>query len=189
MAIGGQVARTADKSSGGTGRGTSVGKTTKAGARARAPARRGRGGATSVDAHVGQRLRQRRTLMGLTQERLAEALGLTFQQVQKYERGANRVGASRLFDLSRVLCVEVGYFFEGLGDGGAATAGGLAEERAPSLAPDPMARRETLELVRAYYRITDPALRRQVFDLAKALARSSKDLASPDLADNDSIDG
>jgi len=152
-------------------------RTKKAAKSPRVPARRGRGGATAVDVHVGQRLRQRRTLMGLTQEKLAEALGLTFQQVQKYERGANRVGASRLFDLARVLRVEVGYFFKELYGATEVGAVGLAEGRAPAPVPDPMAQRETLELVRAYYRIRSPALRRQVFDLAKALARSSDDMA------------
>ena len=70
------------------------------------------GSANPIDVHVGARIRLRRTLLGLSQEKLGECLGLTFQQVQKYERGANRVGASRLFDLSRVLDVRVGYFFE-----------------------------------------------------------------------------
>src|SRR6201993_2349394 len=70
-----------------------------------------------IDVHVGQRVRQRRTLLGMSQEKLAEAIGLTFQQVQKYERGANRVGSSRLFDLSRVLDVAVSYFFEDMAPG------------------------------------------------------------------------
>jgi len=107
--------------------------------------------------------------MGMSQEKLGDALGLTFQQVQKYERGANRVGASRLYDLSRVLDVPVAYFFEEFGDGadGAAVDGNAN-------ASDPqqpmMMRRETLELVRAYLRIADPQIKRRVFDLTKALA-------------------
>lgn len=127
-----------------------------------------------TDVHVGGRVRLRRTLLGMSQERLGDALGLTFQQVQKYERGANRIGASRLFDLSRVLDVPVSYFFEemdGASPGRARAA--LAEEKASDYEPDPMIKRETLELVRAYYRIGDPHVRRRVFELAKALAKSS----------------
>lgn len=125
-----------------------------------------------IDVHVGARVRLRRTLMGMSQEKLGEALGLTFQQVQKYERGANRVGASRLFDLSRVLDVPVSFFFDDMSEDIEALSprlmSGLAEEPA-SLEVDPMTKRETLELVRAYYRITDPHVRRRVLDLAKAL--------------------
>src|SRR5216684_5466570 len=127
-----------------------------------------------IDVHVGSRIRLRRTLLGLSQERLGDALGLTFQQVQKYERGANRVGASRLFDLSRVLDVPVSFFFEDMVPVTQAEArGGLAE--APErYEADPMLKRETLELVRAYYKIPDPHIRRRLFDLAKALAKSSE---------------
>jgi len=129
-----------------------------------------------IDVHVGQRVRLRRTLLGWSQEKLAQALGLTFQQVQKYERGANRIGASRLFDLSRVLDVPVSFFFDDmpLEAMPATTAGateGLAETPADYEA-DPMARRETRGLVTAYWEIAEPDLRRRVFDLAKALARA-----------------
>lgn len=130
-----------------------------------------------VDVHVGARVRLRRTLLGLSQEKLGEAIGLTFQQVQKYERGANRIGASRLYDLSRVLQVPVSYFFEEMSDEVAAKSPGqlrgMAQEQ-DTYEPDPMAKRETLELVRAYYRIKDPQVRRRVFDLAKALAAASE---------------
>ncbi len=115
-----------------------------------------------TDVHVGARVRLRRTLLGMSQEKLGDAIGLTFQQVQKYERGANRVGASRLFDLSRVLDVPVSFFFEDMV---------TAVERYDA---DPMLKRETLELVRAYYKIPDPHIRRRLFDLAKALAKSSE---------------
>src|SRR5437764_13188868 len=113
-----------------------------------------------IDIHVGSRVRLRRTLLGMSQEKLGEAIGLTFQQVQKYERGANRVGASRLYDLSRVLDVPVSYFFEEMVPAGEGEArGGLAE--APDrYEADPMLKRETLELVRAYYKTPDPQLRR-----------------------------
>ncbi len=129
-----------------------------------------------IDVHVGARVRLRRTLLGMSQEKLGEALGLTFQQVQKYERGANRVGASRLFDLSRVLDVPVSFFFDDMTDdlktqtpALIAGAGELNEPLAP-FDQDPMARRETLELVRAYYRISDPQVRKRVYELAKVLA-------------------
>jgi len=122
-----------------------------------------------VDVHVGKRLRQRRTLLGMSQEKLGELLGLTFQQVQKYERGTNRIGSSRLFRLACVLEVPVAYFFEGLQEDGTAP-GGLAVPPASSAESNQMDRRETLELVRAYYRIDDQNVRRRVFDLAKSLA-------------------
>lgn len=125
-----------------------------------------------IDVHVGGRVRLRRTLLGLSQEKLGEAIGLTFQQVQKYERGANRIGASRLFDLSRVLDVPVGYFFDDMSDDVAARSPrqirGLVEEP-EAYEPDPMAKRETLELVRAYYKIRDPRVRKRLFEMTKAL--------------------
>lgn len=136
----------------------------------RAPGRRGR--PNPVDVHVGARLRQRRTLLGLSQEKLADAIGLTFQQVQKYERGANRIGASRLHQLARVLEVPVSYFFEELtrstAPGGSEQPG--AAEDAVAFEHDPMSRRETLELVRAYYRIPNERVRKRVFELIKAIA-------------------
>src|SRR5579872_4489161 len=128
-----------------------------------------------IDVHVGSRIRLRRTLLGMSQERLGEALGLTFQQVQKYERGVNRVGASRLFDLSRVLDVPISFFFDDMPESLANTYGvqtgrraGIAELQ-DGFADDALNRRETLELVRAYYRITDPAVRKRVFDLIKSM--------------------
>jgi transcriptional regulator with XRE-family HTH domain len=144
------------------------------------PSRRGRmpsGQPNPVDVHVGGRVRLRRTLMGFSQEKLGEAIGLTFQQVQKYERGANRIGASRLFDLSRVLDVPVSFFYDDMADevknlsplAIAHGTSGLAEEPA-SFETDPLTRRETLELVRAYYSISDPQIRKRVYELAKALA-------------------
>jgi transcriptional regulator with XRE-family HTH domain len=128
-----------------------------------------------IDVHVGSRIRLRRTLLGMSQERLGESLGLTFQQVQKYERGVNRVGASRLFDLSRVLDVPISFFFDDMPDSLAANFGGVPSRRAGGVEPqdpfgdDTLSRRETLELVRAYYRITDPSIRKRVFDLIKSM--------------------
>jgi transcriptional regulator with XRE-family HTH domain len=113
----------------------------------------------------------------MSQEKLGEALGLTFQQVQKYERGVNRIGASRLFDLARVLDVPIGFFFDDMpGEmggmaGGRRALAGFAESQ-DGFEDDTLHRRETLELVRAYYRITDPAVRKRVFDLIKSLAPS-----------------
>ncbi|HSV29612.1 MAG TPA: helix-turn-helix transcriptional regulator [Candidatus Omnitrophota bacterium] len=133
-----------------------------------------------IDIHVGARVRLRRTLLGMSQEKLGEALGLTFQQVQKYERGANRIGASRLFDLSRVLDVPVSFFFDDMTDDVKKQAPALLsadcslEEPQGEYVANPMARRETLELVRAYYRITDPAVRKRVYELAKALADAAE---------------
>ena len=129
-----------------------------------------------IDVHVGSRIRLRRTLLGMSQERLGESLGLTFQQVQKYERGVNRVGASRLFDLSRVLDVPISFFFDDMPDSLAANFGGVTSRRPNGandsqdpFAEDTLSRRETLELVRAYYRITDPAIRKRVFELIKSM--------------------
>ncbi len=137
-----------------------------------------------IDVHVGSRIRLRRALMGLSQERLGEALGLTFQQVQKYERGINRVGASRLYDLSRALDVPISFFFDDMATpapegtftppltGGARRSYGFADRQdslsAPS--PNPANSPEAQDLVRAYFRITDPAVRKRVFDLVKSLA-------------------
>src|SRR5208282_1397903 len=139
--------------------------------------RRGKNeGPNPIDVHVGARLRLRRTLLGMSQEKLGQAIGLTFQQVQKYERGANRIGASRLYDLSRVLDVPVSFFFEEMAPGlaGSPVKGehkpkGMTESES-SYQAEPMMKRETLELVRAYLKITDTRLRRRVFDLAKAIA-------------------
>jgi transcriptional regulator with XRE-family HTH domain len=130
-----------------------------------------------VDVHVGARVRLRRTLLGMSQEKLGDAIGLTFQQVQKYERGANRIGSSRLFDLSRVLDVPVGFFFDEMPTDVAANSpaqwrAGLAEEPS-SYELDPMAKRETLELVRAYYKITDPVIRKRLFEMTKALGAAA----------------
>ena len=121
-----------------------------------------------VDIHVGKRVRLRRTLLGMSQEKLGEAIGLTFQQVQKYERGTNRIGSSRLYQLSLVLDIPVSYFFEDLPV--EITKGqpvSLAEDR--GFGGDPMVEPETLELVRAYYRITNAQVRKRIFQLVKAV--------------------
>ena len=130
-----------------------------------------------VDIHVGGRVRQRRTLLGLSQEKLGDAVGLTFQQIQKYERGANRIGASRLFQLSRILDVPISFFFEDIPVNLRTAEGqvtiGLREREQITLEPDPLARRETLEMVRAYYRISNPKVRKRLFELTKSMANAS----------------
>ena len=124
-----------------------------------------------IDVQVGSRVRLRRNMLGLSQEKLGEAIGLTFQQVQKYERGANRIGASRLHELSRVLDVPVAFFFDDTDPVRApAIPGGFAEPPQEPFDSDPLRKRETVELVEAYYAIDDAAVRRRLFDLAKALA-------------------
>ncbi len=131
-----------------------------------------------VDIHVGSRIRLRRTLLGMSQEKLGDAIGLTFQQVQKYERGTNRVGASRLFDLSGVLDVPVQFFFNDMAtevsDQAPRLRAGLAEAPTIEFAVDPMAKRETLELVRAYYRIKDPVIRKRILELCKAMGNAEQ---------------
>lgn len=125
-----------------------------------------------VDAHVGSRVRLRRTLLGMSQQKLAAALGVTFQQVQKNERGTNRIASSRLFDLSKTLDVPIQYFFDEMPAETAASArshGIVAAKSAADHELDPLAKRETLELVRAYYRIKSPSVRKRVYGLAKTL--------------------
>ncbi len=134
-------------------------------------------GPNPIDIHVGQRLRLRRTLLGLSQETLGEAVGITFQQLQKYERGANRISASRLFNLSQVLGVPVTFFFDDLPAHEEAL---LSEEPSETQEFESMARRETLELVRAYYRIPDESIRRRTFELVKTLAGDTTDISKAD---------
>lgn len=114
-------------------------------------------------------------MLSLSQEKLGEAIGLTFQQVQKYERGANRVGASRLHELSRVLDVPVSFFFDDMDPVRApAIPGGFAEPPPGDFDSDPLRKRETLELITAYYEIADPVLRRRLFELLKAMVASDE---------------
>lgn len=125
-----------------------------------------KGKTTPVDAMVGARVRLRRTMMGITQEQLASAVGLTFQQIQKYEKGMNRMGASRLLDFSRILEVPVNYFFD---DGILESSQGLSEESSSSYKIDPFIRRDTMELIRSYLHIRNDKIRKRFLDLAKAL--------------------
>ncbi|NHO16306.1 helix-turn-helix domain-containing protein [Acetobacter peroxydans] len=141
-----------------------------------------------IDLHVGSRIRLRRTQLGLSQEKLGEALGITFQQIQKYERGANRVGASRLYHIASILDVPISFFFDDMGNGRQtfrsqppSPMGEVAEQRSPfnkSAHPSIcvssedqalLSRKETLELVRAYYRIPKPVLRKKILDLITSM--------------------
>ncbi len=118
-----------------------------------------------IDLHLGKRLRRRRRLLGLTQQQLASVCGVRFQQIQKYECGANRISAARLWQLSEALEVPVGYFYDGLTEL-LARAGEAAEERAEG--GEMLARKETLDLIRAYYQLGERP-RRRLLDLAKSL--------------------
>lgn len=131
-----------------------------------------------VDIHVGSRLRLRRNLLGMSQEQVGKASDLTFQQIQKYEHGANRIGASRLYHFGQILDVPVSYFFDampqesvaansaqGFGEQGQAPMEGMQNPETELLH-----RRETLELIRAYYSIIDKKTRRKVYELVKSMA-------------------
>jgi transcriptional regulator with XRE-family HTH domain len=140
----------------------------------RRPGRRKSDRPNPIDVHVGSRVRLRRNMLGLSQEKLGEAISLTFQQVQKYERGANRIGASRLLELSRVLDVPVSFFYDETDPVRApAIPSGFEESPQEGFDSDPLRKRETLELVDAYYDIEDAATRRRLFDLAKALVAAT----------------
>ncbi len=134
-------------------------------------------GPNPIDIHVGARVRLRRNQLGLTLMTLAKAVGVTYQQLQKYERGVNRIGASRLFNLGRALDVPISYFFEDLSPAAAGArkrrAKGLSEAPAAALEPDLLFKRETVGLIRAYYRVKDPRVRKRVLDLLQALGKAS----------------
>ncbi len=129
-----------------------------------------RGRANAIDGHVGSRVRTRRTLLGLSLEKLGETLGVSYQQLQKYEKGSNRISASRLYQISKILDVPVSYFYEDMPDD-------LGRKTLPIKPPprdeseaDTMHRRETLELVRAYYRIENAAVRDRLRETIRAVA-------------------
>jgi transcriptional regulator with XRE-family HTH domain len=135
----------------------------------------------NVDIHVGARMRQRRSLLGMSQTAVGDAVGLTFQQIQKYERGSNRMGSSRLFEFAKVMDVPVSYFFDdmpantlsgrpmsGRGRKGFGEVGTPFEQE-----KDPLIKRETLELVRAYYKIREAQVRKRIFEMVKAVGAAS----------------
>ena len=137
---------------------------------------RHRSGPDPIDLHVGAQVRARRVLLGLSQEKLADGLGITFQQVQKYERGSNRISASRLYNMARLLDVSISFFFEGLEDGqrpgGGPNGAASASERGGEIPEDLMSRKETLSLLRHYYSISDANLRQKFTELLKGVTKA-----------------
>ena len=134
-----------------------------------------KGKAGSLDEHIGSRLKQRRSLLGMTQENLADSVGITFQQIQKYENGANRISAGRLYEFSHILDVPIGFFFENY-LGQKAILSGFADNDQENLSPDVLVEKdvlqekETLELIRVYYSIKNPKLRKDLFNFVKSMA-------------------
>ena len=129
-----------------------------------------------IDKHVGSRVRMRRMMLAMSQEKLGDALGLTFQQVQKYEKGTNRIGASRLQQIANILQVPVSFFFEGAPDlGDMPAAGGMSEAPSPSYVSDFLATSDGLALTKAFMRISDAKLRRRIVDLVEHIAGKTPD--------------
>ena len=130
-----------------------------------------------IDIHVGSRIRLRRTMLGMSQEKLGESLGITFQQVQKYEKGTNRVGASRLQNISAILNVPVSFFFEDApGDTVSAGSGGM-EESSATYVVNFLSSSEGLQLNRSFVKISDPKVRRRIIELVKSLADEEEPVA------------
>jgi transcriptional regulator with XRE-family HTH domain len=127
-----------------------------------------------IDVHVGSRVRLRRNMLGMSQEKLGEALGITFQQIQKYEKGANRVGASRLQAIATVMNVPVSFFFEDAPGESGEVIRGLSEEGSTAYVVDFLNSAEGLQLNRAFVKISDPKVRRKIIDLVKSLTDSTE---------------
>jgi transcriptional regulator with XRE-family HTH domain len=123
-----------------------------------------------IDKHVGSRVRMRRMMIGMSQEKLGDALGLTFQQVQKYEKGTNRIGASRLQQISHILQVPVAFFFEGAPTLPGDPAEGMNGAPSPAYVADFLASTDGLALTKSFTRIKDPKLRRRIVDLVEQIA-------------------
>lgn len=140
-------------------------------------------GPDPIDRHVGTRIRGRRVGLRISQTKLGQSIGVTFQQIQKYESGTNRVGASNLFKIAKALSVEVAFFFEGMGSEEAMAIPmpetgmvvGLAELPAQSFDVNPMNSREAFELMHNYFRIPDPIVRKRLFQLVRILAFAEKE--------------
>ncbi|MBI3436626.1 MAG: helix-turn-helix transcriptional regulator [Proteobacteria bacterium] len=128
-----------------------------------------------IDRHVGSRVRMRRMMLGMSQEKLGDALGLTFQQVQKYEKGTNRIGASRLQHISNILQVPVAFFFEGAPNSPAMRPSGMGEAASPTYVSDFLATSDGLSLTKAFMRIESPKLRRRIVDLVEQIAGSNEE--------------
>ncbi|MBI1300445.1 MAG: helix-turn-helix domain-containing protein [Alphaproteobacteria bacterium] len=133
----------------------------------------------TIDKHVGKQLRNRRTLLGLSQEKLADYVGVTFQQVQKYERGSNRISASRLFSFSKILDVSIDYFYDGLdlGNKNKVIAAGMSDNDqqaftgSSQLPEDIFKRKETIDLVRTYYAVEDETERKDILKIIKSMVK------------------
>ncbi len=138
--------------------------------------RKTKGTADTIDKHVGQQLRSRRSLLGLSQEKLADSIGVTFQQVQKYERGANRISASRLFSFSKILDVSIDYFYEGLPDNSDNTDSTTEPEQKAlnknGLPEDLLSQKETIHLLRAYYSVDSESKRKVILKLVKSMSQN-----------------
>jgi transcriptional regulator with XRE-family HTH domain len=133
--------------------------------------------AQPIDAHVGKRIRMRRSMLNITQEMLAESVGVTFQQIQKYERGANRISASRLHQLSQVLDVPVEYFYQEFAEAGSKRARhGLSDNAQESIGTDDkLYTRETLDLLKVYYSVEDNRKRRELLKIIRSMAENMRD--------------
>lgn len=127
-----------------------------------------------IDMHVGSRIRLRRNMLGLSQEKLGENLGITFQQIQKYEKGTNRVGASRLQAISSILNVPVSFFFEDAPGSGSSGGDGFAEDNEATYVVDFLNSNEGVQLTRAFTKISDPKACRKIIDLVKSLAADAE---------------
>ncbi len=130
--------------------------------------------ADPIDIFVGKKIRQRRTLLGISQEKLSNSLNITFQQVQKYESGANRVSSSRLYNISKILKVTISYFFEGLPETSGKKVSIVAEKNKPLDNQDVFTKKETIDLVKTYYIIKDEAVRKKVLEMVKSIANTHK---------------
>ena len=139
-----------------------------------------------IDKHVGSRVRMRRMMLSMSQEKLGDALGLTFQQVQKYEKGTNRIGASRLQQISKTLNVPPSFFFEGAPVVGA-SGNGFVEESSSQYVVDFLSTAEGLHLNRSFARIKDPKVRKKVIDLIATLAEQEEGDAQPAQAEEETV--
>ena len=128
-----------------------------------------------LDIYIGNRVKLRRTMLGISQDRLGTSLGITFQQIQKYEKGVNRISASTLYNIANVLGVDFSYFIEGFEGNNE-----IRDENVPAYEFDNTKKKETMELLRAYYKISDPMLRKRVLDFVKGLSSSVKKLEEKD---------
>lgn len=130
-----------------------------------------------IDKHVGSRVRMRRMMISMSQEKLGENLGITFQQIQKYEKGTNRIGASRMQNISNVLGVPVSFFFDGAPNSGPVGTAGFSEEASPAYLSDFLSTSDGIALTRAFLKIPDAKVRRRIVDLVEALASPDPDPA------------